>query len=445
VVTDDRFDELTRRMAATASRRAVLKGVMATALGGVALRLRGGSNDAEARARVRMACARLGQACATGVGTPGNMVCCPDLTCGADSVCCKDTNDTCVADADCCADTDVCRPNPSGIGNRCLPPGELGAKCQEDADCAGTLVCDLATDTCLVVQGEPCVDDADCVSGLCDEYTGMCIGGCLVDGSGCAESTDCCSGFCDPYTLSCVAAAADGAPCSVPEQCASGTCGCQGICETPVSPGNLGSWTPSISGTTQSVTFVTGPGVPPLCAGSVQLSVGSEGAEAAQLRSTAFNGVLLSDIDTLSYATYVQQYFDSQAPYLILNIDQDGNGTNDDLLFFEPVSQTAAFIEPGMPAQPTIALNTWQQWDARDGCWWSLNGGAGLGPGTNCNSLDVYITAFPNAVIQDTPSGGLRVVAGFGAGAWDNFIGNVDDLEITVAGATSVFDFEPTP
>jgi hypothetical protein len=372
------------------------------------------------------------------------MLCCPDLTCGSEAVCCKDTNQTCLSNDDCCGDN-TCRPNPSGLGNRCLPPGDLGAECQEDADCAGTLVCDLATGACLVVQGEPCVDDADCVSGLCDEYTGICIGDCLVDGSGCAESTDCCSGFCDPYTLSCVAAAGDGAPCTVAEHCASGQCGCQGICETPVSPGNLGSWTPSTTGTTQSVTFVTGPGVPPLCAGSAQLSVGSEGAEAAQLRSSAFNGVLLSDIDALSYATYVQQNFDSQAPYIILNVDQNGDGTNDDLLFFEPVYQSAAFIEPGMPDQGAVALNTWQQWDARDGCWWSLNGGAGLGAGTNCNSLDVYITAFPNAIIENTPSGGLRLVAGFGAGPWDDFIGNVDDVEITVASVTSVFDFEPTP
>ena len=169
-MTDERFDDLTRRMATTTSRRSVLKGVMATALSGVALRLRGGSNDAEARARVRMACARLGQACATGTGTPGNMLCCPQLTCGSDAVCCKDTNYTCVNNDDCCGDN-TCRPNPSGLGNRCLPPGDLGAECQEDPDCAGVLACETTTGMCGVICGDTICQP----SQTCDSYTLSCI------------------------------------------------------------------------------------------------------------------------------------------------------------------------------------------------------------------------------------------------------------------------------
>jgi hypothetical protein len=79
-VTDKSFDQLTKLVSRSTSRRGLLKGAAAAALSGVAMRLRGG-NDAEARARVRMACARLGQPCDTVAGTPGNMICCPGLAC----------------------------------------------------------------------------------------------------------------------------------------------------------------------------------------------------------------------------------------------------------------------------------------------------------------------------------------------------------------------------
>jgi hypothetical protein len=148
-----------------------------------------------------MACARLGQPCDTATGTPGDHICCPDLICGDDLLCCKGTNDTCVADSDCCADNS-CRPNPTGLGNRCLPPGEVGAECLEDADCAGTLICDTYVGQCLVVTGEPCVADNDCVSGRCDVYTSVCVE-CQPVGGFCASGADCCSGQCDPYTGLC--------------------------------------------------------------------------------------------------------------------------------------------------------------------------------------------------------------------------------------------------
>ena len=74
-MTDERFDNLTRVLGKATSRRSVFKGLVAAAVGGVLTR--GGSKDADARARVRMACARLGQPCASGTGTPANQVCCP--------------------------------------------------------------------------------------------------------------------------------------------------------------------------------------------------------------------------------------------------------------------------------------------------------------------------------------------------------------------------------
>jgi hypothetical protein len=444
-MTDDRFDDLTKLVSKSTSRRGLLKGAAAVALGGLAARVRGNGGDAAARARVSMACARLGQPCATGTGTPGNMICCPHLICGDGDVCCKDTNETCVADSDCCADN-VCRPNPTGLGNRCLPPGGLGAECQADADCAGGLVCDPATNTCLAVPGEPCADDTDCVSGLCDEYTGTCISDCLSDGSGCSESSDCCSGYCDPYTLSCVAAAGDGSICVLDEQCASGYCASDNTCATLVSPSNEDDWIESIRGTGPSITYVSGPSTPPLGTGSVQFAIGADGDNEARLSTTLFTGMLLSDFSEITYWAYVQQNVDSQAPYLRLQLDRDGDGLVEDQLFFEPAYQNTTYIKPGMPDQGAITLNTWQQWNALDGCWWSNNGYAGLNPGSGCNSIAVYLASFPNAtIITDNTIGSFRIDTGNGGGSWDNFIGNVDDLEVAVGGVCWVFDFEATP
>ena len=181
VVTDERFDELTRRMSAVASRRTVLKGVVATALGGAFMRVRG-SEHAAARARVRMACARLGQPCDTVAGTPGNKICCPHLACDTDLTCCKPENESCVSNDDCCGDT-TCRPNPTGLGNRCLPAGGVGATCVENSDCAAGLACEPVTGQCGLICGTTI-----CMPGqTCDDYSLTCIN--LLAESGFGDAT----------------------------------------------------------------------------------------------------------------------------------------------------------------------------------------------------------------------------------------------------------------
>jgi hypothetical protein len=170
-----------------------------------------------------MACARLGQPCATGVGTPGDHICCPDLTCGIDAVCCKDTNETCVADSDCCADN-ICRPNPTGLGNRCLPPGLVGAECIDDSDCASGLACEVESGQC----GEICGLVTCLADQTCDPYTLACVGD---PGAPCLDGSDCASGLCDSYTLTCVDCLADGVTCSTGLDCCSGFC--DGTCYTP--------------------------------------------------------------------------------------------------------------------------------------------------------------------------------------------------------------------
>ncbi|HYH05475.1 MAG TPA: Calx-beta domain-containing protein [Thermoanaerobaculia bacterium] len=195
---------------------------------------------------------------------------------------------------------------------------------------------------------------------------------------------------------------------------------------------------------TASTTIVSGPGTPPMGDGSLQLAIGADGADAAQARNDAYDGQLLRDLSSLLYSTYVQNPGSGeQAPYVILNVDFDGNGTTDDFLFFEPVYQTAGFF-PSHP-QPAIVVGSWQQWDARSGGWWAVNNTGGAGPGVNVKPLADIIDVQPDARLATDVGGSVRIVAGFGAGAWDNFLGNADALQISFATPTTTYDFEPVP
>jgi hypothetical protein len=212
--------------------------------------------------------------------------------------------------------------------------------------------------------------------------------------------------------------------------------------EVNVSPGNLNGWVTQQSGTA-SVSFMNGPESPPCGTGSVRLAVGADGNSAAQVRTNIYNGVLLADIETLAYSTFVEQDGSGgQAPYIILNVDFDGNGTTDDQLFFEPVYQNGLYSGDPVPDQGDVEVGEWQTWNARVGGWWSLNAFT-FGP--PLVTLDNYIAAHPGARLTApvSGSGSLRVVAGFGAGAWDNFIGNADCVTVGIDGGdVTTYDFE---
>jgi hypothetical protein len=244
-----------------------------------------------------------------------------------------------------------------------------------------------------------------------------------------------------------------------------------------VYPGNLLDWqTQTTAGAqptpapTPSVSFIFGPATPPLGRGSAQLSVGSDGGASAQLRQPDYAGTVLpnpeptpgelpagNELTRLSYSTYVEVGGSgSQAPYLVLDVDYDNNGSRDDQLIFEPQYQIASFC-PSNPQGP-VATGVWQTWDAFNGCWYSTGGAAGSGPGANVKTLTAISAAHPNAKILNSASGGggVRIVAGFGgvigggsASDWADFVGDVDaftigtgsDPDTGVNGTT--YDFEP--
>jgi hypothetical protein len=208
---------------------------------------------------------------------------------------------------------------------------------------------------------------------------------------------------------------------------------------------------PPSSGTASQPQFTLGVGVPPLGNGSVQFAVGASGSTGGNYVETPdYGGRLLSDLQILSYSTYVQQNNGAQAPYLILALDDNGDGAIDDGLYFEPAYQTGTYGGDLVPAQCNpitspncVDLNTWQSWDARNGGWWVLDA---LTFGPPLVTIDSYVALHPNArIVNDVArfGDGVSINAGFRAN-WDNFVGNADALRIQFAGdpEATLYDFE---
>ncbi|HEU4595058.1 MAG TPA: hypothetical protein VFS10_07790 [Pyrinomonadaceae bacterium] len=232
-----------------------------------------------------------------------------------------------------------------------------------------------------------------------------------------------------------------------------------------VYPGNLEGWqtqTSTSPSPTPQVLFVFGPTPAPMGRGSVEFRVGPDGNSSAQMRQPGFAGTVLpnpsptpaaaGELAALSYSTYAQSGGSGgQTPYLNLLIDNDNNGTVDDQLFFEPVYQNGTYsvVDPSITIPNQCGGNplcvtpgTWQTWDALNGGWWALSAGT-FGP--PLTTLRFYRQTHPNARIvnSSTGLGGVRILTGGGAGAWDNFIGNVDAFSIGVGPDITIYDFEP--
>jgi hypothetical protein len=171
-MTDERFDDLTRRLESATSRRGVLKGAAAVALGGIAMRFR--TNGADARARIKMACARPGQACSTATNAADGLRCCPHLVCDAPD---DETIGECVPEDALCAPGEIAEVCAELIMSSC---GEISDNCAQATNVDGGCAC--VARTCTEI---PCSSGADCQSGLCVSVPGCCDSP-LTDYSFCA-------------------------------------------------------------------------------------------------------------------------------------------------------------------------------------------------------------------------------------------------------------------
>ncbi len=235
-----------------------------------------------------------------------------------------------------------------------------------------------------------------------------------------------------------------------------GTNGFQGVQNAAivVRSSSLKNWTQTHdtcgAPATGSQAFVVGPPTPPIGEGSLQYLIGANGDSVEAARSPDYNGVHLDALTRLSYSTYAATA-GGQTPYMRLDVDNDNNGTLDDSLFFEPVYQNGGYstifpetIPNQCGANPNCVVpGQWQTWNTLVGGWWSNVESAG---GPPLISLARYAVEHPGArIINSGVNGGLRISSGCGAGAWDNFDGNTDDLMIGVSGANTRYDFEPLP
>lgn len=172
--------------------------------------------------------------------------------------------------------------------------------------------------------------------------------------------------------------------------------------------------------------FVTGPGTPPLGAGSAQVTI--PGGGRTNLSTYQFAGTPLESITQLGFSASTTVA--ANPPYIVMNVDFNLSDTWQGRLVYIPTGVTA---------------NTWQTFDAIQGgaaLWaysgtnWPVTGGAGSTPKTW------------NQILVDYPNARIRVSDAH-VGIRNGHPGPVEtnNLDRFVFGTdltVKVFDFEPT-
>ena len=204
----------------------------------------------------------------------------PNACDGAGACAMKPVGQTCGAGGECqsghCVDGVCCDTSCSGTCVACDVAGHRGTcgsvprGSGDKRTCVGAQACDGAG-ACLWLNGQPCGDGAQCVSGACsggvcceNSCTGQCRvcnlkrqeGTCAFVPSG--EQDRDCSGLALACDGSGRCKARDGVPCTAGAECASGQCvdglccdsACEGSCRACGVAGHLGVCTPVPQGQT---------------------------------------------------------------------------------------------------------------------------------------------------------------------------------------------------
>jgi hypothetical protein len=215
-----------------------------------------------------------------------------------------------------------------------------------------------------------------------------------------------------------------------------------------VTPANPGAWTfTEFAGGT--VDFASNPAGPGGTGDESLLFTAGDYPSGADAISRDFAGLKISDIDTLTYSTYVTSFTSGQAPYLVLNVDKDADGTCDTTLFFEPVYQNGGYAGDTVPDQGDVVLNTWQTWNAAAGGWWDIPDTDGpVYPGDTdafahfgppVHTLATIAAENPDAVICNDPAyGTFSISAGYGVAV----TAYADNLTIAANGDSTSYNFE---
>ena len=187
----------------------------------------------------------------------------------------------------------------------------------------------------------------------------------------------------------------------------------------------------TVTPTTATGAFVSGPGDPPLGVGSFEM-VTPSATDHGFLFNYDHVNTRLDDITAIGYSTYRasgQAAVAIQLPSINIEIDKNGGAfVSGDYatLVFEPVyNPTKGAVEPGR----------WQPWNAIDGIWWSTKDIGGISARTYV-PWSVIVAANPDATI----------LAGFGVNQGSGSTGltaSTDALTIGYGGTTWIYNFEP--
>ncbi|MDP9409024.1 MAG: hypothetical protein M3P70_00720 [Actinomycetota bacterium] len=248
---DQGFDRLARSLAAGTSRRRVLAGMAAAALGGLGLRHVGAQASDEP-----VSCGGIaGLPCPEGftcVDDPSDNcnpatggadclgICrpmCGEAVCGAEEYCCNESCSICAPIGGSCTEQfcgDQCQSDadcPHRDGDACT-----GAACEEGTcvyftvDCVPGFVC-CGNGECVDVSSDPANCGACgtvCDSGVCSDGT------CSPTGEGCDEGEVDCDGTCVATCCDNNNCGGCGIVCGDGETCFEGVCDCpSGQCEEP--------------------------------------------------------------------------------------------------------------------------------------------------------------------------------------------------------------------
>jgi hypothetical protein len=237
----NRFDDLTRALAATRSRRQVLKGLAATAVAAIA-----GPHAAGAALNKVMVCHHTGAADNPALlieisanAVPAHQahgdVINPDFdndpfNCGGCSIVCDDgdpcTINACVA-GNCAFPLVECPVCQVCAGGPCVPDtAQEGLVCGDDGDTCTDQVCRSGACATEIAVGRGCNDGDACTSGDVCQADGSCAGTSIVcpdDGNPCTDQV-CRAGSCNSVVVA-GRACDDGNSCTTGDVCqANGSC-----------------------------------------------------------------------------------------------------------------------------------------------------------------------------------------------------------------------------
>jgi hypothetical protein len=211
------------------------------------------------------------------------------------------------------------------------------------------------------------------------------------------------------------------------------------------------------------VTLTKNFGAPPgLGDGSLALTTNDQNSAKAQLITRhEIYGASLADVSNLGYSTWHSAtgsttFTDANASYQ-LRIDLDGQNLNDPNttdqtnLVYEPYWNDVEGTSPQHPEG--IQPDTWQDWDATGGDWWSSKqiGNADASDTPPCGTFHIEPGAGgppftrPSEVAANCPD--AKVVAvGVNVGSFNpSYVVAVDGLHFNIGADNFAFDFGPGP